>query len=127
MPIGDPDERELLLSWLGYLRGAIVRNVDGLSDQDGHWTPDGRLIPLLGIVNHLTHVEWRWIDGGMLGEEVSRHEEEFHPGPELTVETAVAAYRERGRPPTPRFDRCPTSRCRASGAKAGISGGSSFI
>lgn len=96
MPIGDPDERELLLSWLGYLRGAIVRNVDGLSDQDGHWTPDGRLIPLLGIVNHLTHVEWRWIDGGMLGEEVSRHEEEFHPGPELTVETAVAAYRERG-------------------------------
>jgi uncharacterized damage-inducible protein DinB len=95
VPPGNADPRELLLSWLDYLRGAIVRKVDGLSDQDGHWTPDGRLLPLVGIVNHLTHVEWRWIDGGMLGEEVSRHEEEFHPGPELTVEAALAAYRVR--------------------------------
>jgi uncharacterized damage-inducible protein DinB len=94
VPSGNPDERELLLSWLGYLRGAVVRKVDGLSDEDGHWTPDGRLIPLLGILNHLTHVEWRWIDGGMLGKEVSRHEEEFHPGPELTIEAALAAYRD---------------------------------
>jgi uncharacterized damage-inducible protein DinB len=96
VPIGNPDERELLLSWLGYLRGAIVRKVDGLSNQDSHWTPDGRLIPLLGIVNHLTHVEWRWIDGGMLGEAVSRHEEEFHPGPDLTATAALTAYRDRG-------------------------------
>ena len=95
VPGGNADERELLLSWLEYLRGAVVRKVEGLSDEDGHWTPDGRLIPLVGIVNHLTHVEWRWIDGGMLGEEVSRHEEEFHPGPELTVDAALAAYRER--------------------------------
>jgi uncharacterized damage-inducible protein DinB len=95
VPGGNPDERELLLSWLGYLRGSVVRKVDGLSDPDGHWTPDGRLIPLLGVINHLTRVEWRWIDGGMLGQEVSRHESEFHPGPELTVEAAVAAYRER--------------------------------
>ncbi len=51
------------------------------------WTPDGALIPLLGIVNHLTHVEWRWIEGGMRGQEVGRSEEEFRPGPELTVET----------------------------------------
>jgi len=95
VPSGNPDERELLLSWLDYLRGAVVRKVDGVSDQDGRWTPDGRLIPLVGVVNHLTHVEWRWIDGGMLGEETSRHESEFHPGPDLTVEAALAAYRER--------------------------------
>jgi uncharacterized damage-inducible protein DinB len=95
VPGGNPDERELLLGWLGYLRSAVVRKLDGLSDEDGHWTPDGRLIPLLGVVNHLTNVEWRWIDGGMLGEEVSRHESEFHPGPEVTVEAALAAYRER--------------------------------
>jgi len=25
------------------------------------------LISLLGIVNHLTHVEWRWIDGSSVG------------------------------------------------------------
>lgn len=95
VPSGNPDERELLLSWIGYLRGSIVRKVDGLSDEDCRWTPDGRLIPLVGVVNHLTHVEWRWIDGGMLGQPVSRHESEFHPGPELTVEAALSAYQDR--------------------------------
>jgi uncharacterized damage-inducible protein DinB len=94
-PTGIPDERELLLSWLCYLRGAVMRKVEGLSDEDARWTPDGRLIPLIGIVNHLTHVEWRWIDGGMRGQEVSRSEEEFRPARDLTVETALAAYRER--------------------------------
>lgn len=94
-PRGTPDERELLLRWLRYLRGAIVRKLDGLTDEEARWRPDGALISLLGIVNHLTHVEWRWIDGGMLGHEVSRSEEEFTPGPELSVETALTAYRER--------------------------------
>lgn len=94
-PGGNPNEREMLLLWLGYLRGAILWKVEGLSEVDARWTPDGRLIPLLGIVNHLTHVEWRWIDGGMRGKKVSRSEEEFRPGPALTVDAAVAAYRER--------------------------------
>ena len=31
----------------------------------------------------------------MRGQEVSRSEEEFRPGPELTVAAALAAYRER--------------------------------
>jgi len=94
-PKPNPDERELYLSWLGFLRGAVLRKLDGVSDEGGHWTPDGALIPLLGIINHLTHVEWRWIDGDMRGEEVSRSEDEFHPGAELTVARAVAAYRAR--------------------------------
>jgi uncharacterized damage-inducible protein DinB len=94
-PTGTPDERELLLRWLGYLRGAILRKTEGLSDEDARWRPDGKLISLLGIVNHLTHVEWRWIEGGMRGQAVSRSEEEFSPGPELTVDAALVAYRER--------------------------------
>jgi uncharacterized damage-inducible protein DinB len=94
-PGGTPDEVELLLRWLGYLRGGVLRKVEGVSDSDARWTPDGRLICLLGIINHLTHVEWRWIDGGMLGQDVDRSEEEFAPGPELTVSAAAAAYRER--------------------------------
>lgn len=94
-PGGTPDERELFLRWLHFLRGAIVRKVEGLSDEDARWRPDSALISLLGIVNHLTHVEWRWIEGGMRGQEVSRSEEEFRPRPELTVEAALAAYRER--------------------------------
>lgn len=70
-PQGTSDERELLLRWLGFLRGALLRNVEGLSEEQGRWTPDGALISMLGIVNHLTHVEWRWIDGGMLGQEAA--------------------------------------------------------
>ena len=94
-PKGTPDEAELFLRWLRYLRGAVVRKVEGLSEDQARWTPDGALTSLLGIVNHLTHVEWRWIDGAMLGAETSRSELEFTPGPELTVEAAIAAYRRR--------------------------------
>src|SRR5687768_10848448 len=95
VPGGTPDEVELLLRWLGYLRGAVLRKVEGVSESDARWTPDGRLICLLGIINHLTHVEWRWIDGSMRGQEVSRSEKEFTPGPGLTVDAAVEAYRQR--------------------------------
>ena len=94
-PRGTRDERELFLRWLRFLRGAVIRKVEGLSDEQARWTPDGALICLVGIVNHLTHVEWRWIDGGMLGQETSRSDAEFAPGRELTVELALAAYRER--------------------------------
>lgn len=94
-PRGTADEREMLLSWLGYLRLVVIRKVDGLTERDARWTPDGALIPLLGVVNHLTQVEWRWIDGGMLGAPVSRDESEFRPGPELTVPAALDAYRQR--------------------------------
>jgi uncharacterized damage-inducible protein DinB len=94
-PQGNPDERELLLSWLGFLRGAVLRKINGLSDDDARWTPDGGLITLLGIVNHLTHLEWRWIDGSMRGEETGRDDDEFYPGPDLTVVAAIAAYRDR--------------------------------
>ncbi|MGI9146564.1 MAG: DUF664 domain-containing protein [Chloroflexota bacterium] len=95
LPSGNADERELLLSWLDYLRGAVLRKIEGLDEAQGRWRPDDHLISLLGIVNHLTHVEWRWIDGGMLGEKVSRSESEFSPGAELRVAAAVAAYRAR--------------------------------
>ncbi|MGH8981700.1 MAG: DinB family protein [Acidimicrobiales bacterium] len=94
-PGDDPDERELLLSWLDYLRGAILRNVHGVCEEDAHRRPDGKLLPLAGIVNHLIGVERRWIDGAMLGGSIYRAEEEFFPGAEKTVPSLVAAYRER--------------------------------
>jgi uncharacterized damage-inducible protein DinB len=97
LPPGTPDEQELLLRWLDFLRGAVLRKIGGISDDEARWVPAGALISLLGIVNHLTRVEWRWIDGEMRGQEVSRSEEEFRPGPELTVSVAVAAYRDRAR------------------------------
>ena len=94
-PAATSDERELLLGWLRYLRAAVIRNLDGVDDEQARWTPNGRLISLIGIVNHLTRVEWRWIDGGFGGQEVSRSETEFAPGPELDVASVVASYRTR--------------------------------
>ena len=94
-PVATPDERELFLRWLRFLRGAVLRKIDGLSEEDARWTPPGKLLPVLGIVHHLTNVEWRWIDGALLGNEVSKADDEYRPGPELTVAAAVAAYRTR--------------------------------
>ena len=94
-PAGSADEKELLLQWLNYLRGAVLRKVEGLDDAQARWTPEGRLIPLLGVVNHLTKVEWRWIDGGFGGAEVKRSEQEFSPDIELSLAEAIAAYRQR--------------------------------
>jgi uncharacterized damage-inducible protein DinB len=94
-PRGHADDLELYLDWLGYLRGAVIRKVEDLTDDQARWTPSGALISLLGIVNHLTRVEWRWIDGSLRGAAVERHEDEFTPGPELSVRDALAAYRER--------------------------------
>ena len=94
-PAGSADDKELLLQWLGYLRRAVLRKTEGLTDEQARWTPNGRLIPLVGILNHLTRVEWRWIDGGFAGAEVSREDQEFRPAASLSLSEAVAAYQER--------------------------------
>ncbi|MEO6122047.1 MAG: DUF664 domain-containing protein [Acidimicrobiales bacterium] len=95
-PEATPDEGELFVRWLDFLRAGVVVKLDGLSEDQARWRPDGKLISVLGVVNHLTHVEWRWIDGAFLGGETSRTEEEFHPTPGTTVSDIVSRYRERG-------------------------------
>lgn len=91
---GSPSERDLLLVTLRFLREAVITSASGLTDEQAHWTPDGALIPLLGIVHHLTRVEWRWIDGALRGDEVSRSEQEFSPTG-IALEQALQAYRDR--------------------------------
>src|ERR1700693_4041566 len=118
-PQGNPDERELLLSWLGFLRGAVLRKINGLSEDDARWTPDGGLITLLGIVNHLTPLEWRGIDGSMRGEEPSRDDAEFYPGPDLTVEAAITAYRDRAVATDEYARSTPRARPGTEGGRAG--------
>ncbi|HET9061163.1 MAG TPA: DUF664 domain-containing protein [Acidimicrobiales bacterium] len=105
VPSGRSDEKELLLEWLGYLRAAVVRKLQGLDDVQARWQPEGRLISLIGVVNHLTCVERRWIDGGFCGATVFRSEDEFKPGPELSVESAISLYEQRAQE-TNRVVRC---------------------
>jgi hypothetical protein len=87
-----PDERELLLRFLHRQREEVVATLAGLSDAQARWTPDGRLLPLVGIINHLTRVEWRWIDGRYLGLPFPARSEEFVLDPTLSILEAVASY-----------------------------------
>lgn len=96
LPAHKPDERELLLAWLQFLRGAVVRKTEGLDEDQARWRPDGRLISIAGIVNHLAHVEWRWIEGALRGERVARSEGEFVVPADRPLSEVVAAYRARG-------------------------------
>jgi hypothetical protein len=98
LPYPEPvdDERELFVRWLDFLRRSLTSKLDGLSEEQARWHPDGKLLSVLGVVNHLTHVEWRWIDGAFIGLDTSRSEEEFRPGPTVAVRDIVTAYQVRG-------------------------------
>ena len=111
------NERELLLSYLRAQRGDVVRSADGLDEAQLRWTPDDRLLPIIGVINHLTHVEWRWINGRYLAEPFPPRDEEFVLGPEVTGAEIVAAYAARRAAPTRSCAPLPASRNRASGAK----------
>jgi Protein of unknown function (DUF664) len=86
------DEREVLLGFIRWQREQVVVTADGLTEDELRWTPDGRLLPIIGVVNHLTHMEWRWVEGRYLGSEFPSREEEFSLGPEVTGAEVVDAY-----------------------------------
>ncbi len=91
------DERELLLRYLQLQRELVVSATVDLTDAQARWRPPGgRLIPLIGIVNHLTHVEARWIDGSYSRQPVERRSEaEFSVGTDRTLAEVVDAYAAR--------------------------------
>jgi uncharacterized damage-inducible protein DinB len=96
-PIPTGDERELLLRFLQLQRDLVVAATVGLTDEQARWRPDGHhLIALIGIVNHLVHVEERWIDGSYLRLPVPRRTEaEFDVGPDRTLGDVIAEYDRR--------------------------------
>ena len=85
------DERELLLRFLQHQREEVVAVTDGLSDAQARWTPDGALLSVVGIVNHLSHIEWRWIEGRYLDEPFPDRTDEF-AAIGMGIEEAIAAY-----------------------------------
>lgn len=91
------DERRLLLDVLQIQRELVLRTAAGLDDDQARWTPGDRLTPIIGIINHLAHVEWRWIDGRYRGEPTSRSEREFRVPRERPLAEVVAAYVDRAR------------------------------
>ena len=76
-PAPTADERELLLGYIRWQREQVVATTEGLSEDQLRWRPDERLLPIIGIVNHLAHMEWRWIEGRYLGSEFPPREDEW--------------------------------------------------
>jgi hypothetical protein len=88
---------ELLLRFLHRQRLEVVATAEGLTDDQARWTPDGRLLPIVGIINHLTHVEWRWIEGRLLQADFPLRTEEFQLAADVSLDGVVSAYWKRER------------------------------
>jgi hypothetical protein len=86
------DERELLLGFIRWQREQVVATADGLTEAELRWTPERRLLPIIGVVNHLARMEWRWIEGRYLGSTFPTREEEFALGDAITGAEVVDAY-----------------------------------
>ena len=100
MPFADPavpgpfdDEREQLLAFLGWQREQVVATTQGLTDDDARWTPAGKLLPILAIVDHLTNMEWRWTNGRYLCEPFPAEERPELPVPPAGLGLAEAVER----------------------------------
>ncbi len=69
-PASTDDLRGLLLDYLDFYRAVIIAKVRGMSDADlrvsrvpSGWTPSG-------LINHLVHMERRWLQWGFLASPV---------------------------------------------------------
>jgi len=93
-PAPAADERELLLGYIRWQREQVVAATAGLSEAELRWTPGGRLLPIIGIVNHLSHMEWRWIEGRYLGSEFPPRAEEFVVESGIAGSAVIDAYWE---------------------------------
>jgi hypothetical protein len=91
-PSPSSDEREVLLAYVRWQREQVVATADGLSESELRWTPPGRLLPIIGIVNHLTHMEWRWIEGRYLRRDFPTRTEEFGVARDVAGGDVIDAY-----------------------------------
>jgi hypothetical protein len=91
-PAPTGDERELLLGFIGGQRDQVVATTEGLDEAQLRWTPEGGLVPIIGVVNHLAHMEWRWIEGRYLDRPFPARTDEWHVGDDVPSADVVAAY-----------------------------------
>ena len=91
-PMEAADERGTLLGFLGYLRTAVVRKLDGVGDVDAR----RRLVPsgttLAGLVNHLAGVERYWLQRRFAGLDVDLTGFGFELAESDTVAVVVDRY-----------------------------------
>jgi len=93
-PAPSGDEREVLLGYIRWQREQVVATVAGLTEAQLRWTPGGRLVPLIGIINHLAHMEWRWVEGRFLNSDFPTRTDEFSVDPVHTGSQVITKYWE---------------------------------
>jgi uncharacterized damage-inducible protein DinB len=91
-PAPTADERELLLGFVRWQREQVVATASGLTDEQLRWRPDDRLIPIGAIINHLTHMERRWVEGRYLARPFPPRTDEFNLVGTVTGEQLIDAY-----------------------------------
>ena len=92
-PAPAAEEREILLGYIRWQREQVVATADGLSEAQLRWKPQGRMIPILGIINHLAHMEWRWVEGRYLRLPFPARQEEFIVGEDVLSANVIGEYR----------------------------------
>jgi uncharacterized damage-inducible protein DinB len=92
-PALDTGEKELLLSFLNYLRGTVAAKVDGLDERQARTpgVPSGT--NLLGLVKHLTAAELNWFVRGYAGADLEIADLGMQVADGETVADVVAGYR----------------------------------
>lgn len=93
------DQREVLLGYLAYFRSVLVDKLGGLDEEalrgstlPSGWSP-------LELLNHLVHVERRWLEWGFEGRDVGdpwgdQRDGRWHVEPGTTLEDLVARLDE---------------------------------
>ena len=97
------DERNLLLTMLGYTQRTAVRKVRGLSPELASRAPltTSPYTSPAGVLNHLRWVEAWWVDARLLGRRIdhpSTQENpngEFEEGTTLPLDEVIELYEER--------------------------------
>jgi hypothetical protein len=93
-PAGHDDEHAMLAKWLDLYRDVIVFKIEGLTEEQAHFsaTPNGN--SLLNLVVHLTGVERNWFQNVIAGRPIERDRDAEFGELDTTVDRAVAAYRD---------------------------------
>ncbi|RSM91758.1 mini-circle protein [Kibdelosporangium aridum] len=89
-PSTGPDEKDVLVGFLDYLRTAIAAKAEGAPEPQARTAGVSSGTNLLGLIKHLTHVERYWL----LGEAVTKWKATFHLAPDDTADAILAAYRK---------------------------------
>ncbi|GAA3192995.1 DinB family protein [Actinocorallia longicatena] len=91
-PVTLSDPRDLLLGYLDYYRGVIVRKLDGLGEDQARLSPLPSGWTPAELLCHLAAMERRWIRWGFLGEDLPDPWADRGPGDRWTAPGSVAEY-----------------------------------